>query len=51
MELTVKQRLVRYLAEKGIGQNKFERLAGISNGYIYTHMTEADLIGGYEMIK
>lgn len=35
MELTVKQRLVRYLAEKGIGQNKFERLAGISNGYIY----------------
>lgn len=34
MELTVKQRLVEYLAKKGIGQNKFERLAGISNGYI-----------------
>lgn len=34
MERTVKQRLVEYLSEKGIGQNKFERLAGIANGYI-----------------
>ena len=34
MQLTVKQRLVEYLNKKGIGQNKFERLAGISNGYI-----------------
>ena len=32
--MTVKQRLVEYLKYKGIGQNKFERLAGISNGYI-----------------
>lgn len=31
---TVKQRLVHYLKYKKIGQNKFERLAGISNGYI-----------------
>lgn len=34
MEQTVKQRLVEYLGKKGVGQNKFERLAGISNGYI-----------------
>lgn len=32
--MTVKQRLVKYLKYKGIGQNKFERMAGISNGYI-----------------
>lgn len=32
--MTVKQRLVKYLKYKGIGQNKFEKLAGISNGYI-----------------
>lgn len=32
--MTVKQRLVEYLRYKGIGQNKFEKLAGISNGYI-----------------
>jgi len=32
--MTVKQRLVEYLKYKGIGQNKFEKLAGISNGYI-----------------
>ncbi len=34
METTVKQRLIEYLAYKKIGQNKFEKLAGISNGYI-----------------
>ncbi len=33
-ESTIKQRLVLYLKYKGIGQNKFERLAGLSNGYI-----------------
>lgn len=34
MENSVKQRLVSYLKEKKIGQNRFESLAGISNGYI-----------------
>ena len=34
MEKTVKQRLIEYLSLKGIGQNKFEKMAGISNGYI-----------------
>lgn len=34
MEQTVKERLVQYLKCKGIGQNKFESAAGISNGYI-----------------
>ena len=34
METTVKQRLLLYLGEKGLGQNKFEKIAGISNGYI-----------------
>ena len=34
MEETVKQRLVKYLKYKKIGQNKFESIAGISNGYI-----------------
>lgn len=34
MEVTVKQRLVEYLKFKGIGQNRFEKAAGISNGYI-----------------
>ena len=34
MESTVKERLVRYLKYKGLGQNKFEKMAGISNGYI-----------------
>ena len=34
METTVKQRLIEYLKYKGIGQNKFEKMAGISNGYI-----------------
>lgn len=33
-ESTIKQRLVLYLKYRGIGQNKFERLAGLSNGYI-----------------
>ena len=35
MEKTVKQRLVEYLQYKGIGQNKFESMAGISKAYIY----------------
>ncbi len=34
MQETVKQRLVKYLKYKGIGQNRFENAAGISNGYI-----------------
>ena len=34
MEETVKQRLVKYLRLKGLGQNKFEAMAGIGNGYI-----------------
>lgn len=34
MQETIKQRLVNYLKFKGIGQNKFESMAGISNGYI-----------------
>lgn len=34
MEVTVKQRLVQYLKYKHIGQNKFEAMAGIGNGYI-----------------
>ena len=34
METTVKQRLIEYLRIKKIGQNKFEKMAGISNGYI-----------------
>lgn len=34
MEKTVKQRLIEYLRYKGIGQNRFEKSAGISTGYI-----------------
>lgn len=34
METTVKQRLVEYLRYKGIGQNRFEKQAGLSIGYI-----------------
>jgi len=34
METTAKQRLIEYLKKKGIGQNKFESLAGLSIGYI-----------------
>ena len=34
MEGTVKERLVKYLKFKHIGQNRFESMAGISNGYI-----------------
>lgn len=34
MQGTVKERLIQYLKYKKIGQNKFEGLAGISNGYI-----------------
>lgn len=37
---SVKERLVRYLAYKRIGQNRFEREAGISNGYI-SHLVHA----------
>lgn len=35
MENTVKQRLIDYLAFKKIGQNRFEKTAGVSNGYIH----------------
>lgn len=35
MENTAKERLILYLKEKGIGQNRFESIAGISNGYIH----------------
>lgn len=34
MEKTVKERLVDYLKYKGIGQNRFEKQAGLSTGYI-----------------
>lgn len=34
MEQTIKERLVSYLKIKQMGQNKFESIAGISNGYI-----------------
>ena len=34
MEENVKQRLIQYLQFKKIGQNKFEKMAGISVGYI-----------------
>jgi len=34
MEETVKQRLVRFIKYKGLGQSKFEKLVGLSNGYI-----------------
>lgn len=34
METTVKQRLIEYLKEKKIGQNRFEKEAGLSIGYI-----------------
>ena len=30
----VKERLIQFLAYKNIGQNKFEKESGISNGYI-----------------
>lgn len=34
METTIKQRIIEYLRYVKIGQNKFEKMAGISNGYI-----------------
>lgn len=34
MKETVKQRLVRFIKYKGLGQSKFEKLVGLSNGYI-----------------
>lgn len=34
MENSVKQRLIEFLKYLKIGQNKFEKLVGISNGYI-----------------
>lgn len=34
MKSTIKQRLIEYLSYRNIGQNKFEKMAGISNGYI-----------------
>lgn len=34
METTIKQRLIEYLRYVKMGQNKFEKLSGLSNGYI-----------------
>ena len=34
MEKTVRQRLIEYLEYKGVGRNKFEKMAGLSLGYI-----------------
>lgn len=34
MEATVKQRLVGYINYKGVSIREFERLSGLSNGYI-----------------
>ena len=34
MQKTVKERLIEYLSIKSIGRNKFEKMAGISLGYI-----------------
>jgi len=34
METTVKERLIFFLSYKKIGQNRFEKESGISNGYI-----------------
>lgn len=34
MESTVKERIVQFLKFKRIGQNKFENICGLSNGYV-----------------
>lgn len=34
MESTVKERIVKFLKIKKIGQNKFENICGLSNGYV-----------------
>ena len=34
MEHTVKQRIIKFIKYKGIGQTKFERAVGLSNGYL-----------------
>ena len=34
MELTVKQRIIEFIKYKGIGQTKFEKAVGLSNGYL-----------------
>ena len=34
MEQTVKQRLIEFMRAKNLSQKKFERIAGLSNGYI-----------------
>lgn len=34
MERTVKQRIIEFTKYKGIGQTKFERAVGLSNGYL-----------------
>lgn len=34
MEISIKQRLLQFLSYKNIGQNKFEKMVGLSNGYI-----------------
>lgn len=34
MEWTVKQRIIEFIKYKGIGQTKFEKAVGLSNGYL-----------------
>lgn len=34
MERTVKQRIIEFIKYKGIGQTKFEKAVGLSNGYL-----------------
>ena len=34
MEQTVKQRIIEFIKYKGIGQTKFEKAVGLSNGYL-----------------
>lgn len=34
MERTAKERLIEFIKTKGIGQTKFEKICGLSNGYI-----------------
>ena len=35
METTVKQRIIEFIKFKKLGQNKFEKMCGLSNGYIF----------------
>lgn len=34
METSVKQRLIQFIKYKGIGQGKFEKAVGLSNGFV-----------------